>query len=307
MGNGDMKKIEVTTEFIETAGAVLWTYGLDNQLLIALIHRPRYDDWSLPKGKVEKGESAISCAYREVMEETGFTGRFGPELGETVYDTEGSSKRVRYWSARASDAPTGEPNPVEVDEVRWLSPPEARALLTLIDDQSILDFFMEFGPETTPLVLLRHAKAVKRDEWDGDDDDRPLDQIGERQAKRMLPNFLPYGIVEIYSSEAIRCLETVEPLSRSLELKAVISQDLGEYLYVTNSDLSLSFAQDLISQGKPTIVCSHNPILPKLVKKLVGKKNFKELAGELNPCEAWVLHHRDGEIIAIDLVESPIL
>lgn len=305
MGKGNMKQVEAGPESIQAAGAVLWRRGAEGGLLIALIHRPRYNDWSLPKGKVEVGESAIACAHREVMEETGFAGTFGPELGETIYEVEGSLKRVRYWAARASEAPTGKPNPNEVDEVRWLSPPAARALLTRVDDQSILDFFMEFGPETTPLVLLRHAKAMRRDEWDGDDDNRPLDHLGQWQAKRMLPNFFPYGIVEIHSSEAMRCLETVEPMSRSLKLDVLISQDLGEYLYLTNKDLSLSFVQDLMSHGKSTIICSHNPILPKLMKKLVGKKNFKDLDGKLNPCEAWVLHHRDGEIIAIDWIDAP--
>lgn len=307
MGRDDMKQVDVTAEYIQAAGAVLWRYGVDGQLQIALVHRPQYDDWSHPKGKIEEGESSISCAYREVLEETGVTAIFGPELGEAVYEVDGITKRVRYWAAHASDTPAGKPNPDEIDEVRWLSTTQARALLTLEDDRSILDFFMEYGPDTVPLVLLRHAKAVKRDEWDGDGDDRPLDHIGQRQAKRLLPNLFPYGIAEIHSSEAMRCLETVEPLSRSLELSTIISEDLGEYRYSADKEAALEYAQGVMERGKSAIICSHNPILPTLMKKLIGKKNFKELDGKLSPSEALVLHYREGEIVAIDRVEPPII
>ena len=91
----------MTQEIIQAAGAVLWRRLSDDLLQIALIHRPRYNDWSFPKGKQEEGETAITCAYREVLEETGYESLFGPDLGEIHYDVEGVKKRVRYWSAEA--------------------------------------------------------------------------------------------------------------------------------------------------------------------------------------------------------------
>ncbi len=293
-------------ETIAAAGAVLWRRGEKDELLVAIVHRPRYDDWSLPKGKVEEGESLINCAYREVLEETGVTPIFGPELGQTVYDVEDVPKTVHYWAAKASDVAYGQPNPLEIDAIEWLAPKAALKKLTLKDDRSILEFFLDFGPDTTPLVLLRHAKAVKRSEWDGDDGDRPLDIYGQTQAKRLLTSYLPFGIKEIHSSDAIRCLETVEPFGRSMQIEVKIAPDLSEYRYETHKESAMDYAQALMESGKSAIICSHNPILPKLLKKLIGKKNFKNLDRKLEPGEAWILHHREGEIVAIDWVAEPL-
>ena len=298
-------KMEPIKESILAAGAVLWRRDQDGVLMVALIHRPRYDDWSIPKGKVDPGESHISCAQREILEETGFTSTFGPELGVVVYDVEGVPKVVRYWSAQARSEAVGKPNPEEVDEVEWLTPSAARARLTLDDDRAILDYFLDFGPDTTPLVLLRHAKAVKRGDWDGDDGDRPLDNFGQVQAKRLLQNFLPYAIAEIYSSDAIRCLETVTSMAQVLNVQITISPELSEYRFATHPESAFEYAQLLLHSNQPAVICSHNPILPKLLKKLIGKKNFKELDGKLNPGDSWILHRRDGEIIAIDTVLVP--
>lgn len=297
--------MELGAENILAAGAVLWKRGDDEVLLIALVHRPRYDDWSLPKGKLEQGESHIAAAFREVLEETGVTAIFGPQLGELAYEVEGVTKVVRYWSAKASQVPYLQPNPLEVDAVKWLSIEQARTRLTREGELSILNYFMEIGTDTTPLVLLRHAKAIQRLEWQGDDGDRPLDSYGQRQSARMLSNYFPYQIMEIHSSDAIRCLETVEPLARSLKLNIMISEELGEYRYSRDSKAPLIYVRDVLEEGVPAIICSHNPILPNLMRKFIGKKNFKTLSWTLNPGESWVLHHREGDIVAVDWLAGP--
>lgn len=299
--------MELSTENIMAAGAVLWKQGPDAHVLIALVHRPRYDDWSLPKGKLEQGESHIGAAFREVLEETGVTAIFGPQLGEVTYQVDGLTKVVRYWSAKASEIPYIQPNPLEIDVVQWLSIAQAREKLIREDELSILNYFMEIGIDTTPLVLLRHAKALRRLDWEGDDGDRPLDLYGQQQAKRLLPNLFPYQIVEIHSSDAMRCLETVEPMARSLQLNIVISEELGEYRHARDSKASLTYVRDVIDEGVAAIICSHNPILPNLMRKLIGKKNFKDLEWNLNPGEAWVLHHREGEIVAVDWLAGPTI
>ena len=106
---------ENATPLIQAAGAVLWRKDRNSEIEIAIIHRPKYDDWSLPKGKVEPGESHISAGYREIQEETGYESIFGPEIGTVVYNLEGAPKEVRYWAAAATEQ-TGKPNPEEVDQ-----------------------------------------------------------------------------------------------------------------------------------------------------------------------------------------------
>jgi 8-oxo-dGTP diphosphatase len=293
------------TPVIRAAGAVLWRYSTSKKIEIALVHRPRYDDWSLPKGKVEEKESHIACAYREVLEETGYASIFGPQIGQAMYKVPEGKKVVRYWSAQAIEEPVGSIDKNEIDEILWLEVKEARKKLTLDDDRAIVDFFVEFGVQTTPLVLLRHAKALKRDEWDGDDSDRPLDNLGQLQAKRLLPQFYPYSISEIHSSDAYRCMQTVEDLTRALDLNTIIGLDLSEDMYSKDKEAALDYVSTLMQQGNRAVICSHNPILPKVLKKLVGKKYFKELDSKLEPAEAWVIHHRDGEVISVDWVEAP--
>jgi 8-oxo-dGTP diphosphatase len=164
---------------------------------------------------------------------------------------------------------------------------------------------MEFGVETTPLILLRHARALKRDVWDGDDSDRPLDNLGQLQAKRLLPQFFPYNITDVHSSDAYRCMQTVEDLSRVLDLHLIIALDLSEDAYSKDKDAAMDYVFSLMQDNNSVMICSHNPILPKILKKLVGKKYFKELDSKLEPAEAWVIHHRDGEVVAVDWVEAP--
>ena len=297
---------QVNELLIQAAGAVLWRKSDTSQLEIAVIHRPRYDDWSLPKGKVESGESHISAGYREIQEETGYESTFGPEIGTVVYKLEGAPKEVRYWAAAAT-LKTGTPNPQEVDEVLWLEPKKAKEKLSNKDDRAIVDFFLEFGVDTFPIILLRHAKALKRTEWDGDDGDRPLEHGGQLQAKRLLPIYLPYGISEVHTSDALRCIETIDLMTRLIEKTAIFSADLSEYGYAKDKEAPLDYVQDLMDRGISAIVCSHNPIIPKVVKKLVGKKYFKSMDRELEPAQAIVLHCRAGEVIACDWIDEPIV
>jgi phosphohistidine phosphatase SixA/8-oxo-dGTP pyrophosphatase MutT (NUDIX family) len=298
---------ETDTPLIQAAGAVLWRKSENSQLEIAIIHRPRYDDWSLPKGKVENNESHIATAYREVLEETGYTSTFGPEIGNVIYKLEGAPKEVRYWAAQANATQEGKPNPEEVDQLEWVSPKDAKERLTNNDDRKIVDYFLEFGTDTFPIVLLRHAKALKRTDWDGDDGDRPLEHKGQLQAKRLLPIYLAYGVKEVHTSDALRCIETIEPMTRAMEMTPIFSADLSEYGYEKDKEVSLDYIQDLMDRGNPAIVCSHNPIIPKLVKKLVGKKYFESMDRALEPAQAIVLHCREGEVIACDWIDEPIL
>jgi 8-oxo-dGTP diphosphatase len=216
---------------IRAAGAVLWRQLSEDLVQVALIHRPRYDDWSFPKGKVEDGESDIACAHREVLEETGFQSLFGPELQTVQYLVGDTQKIVRYWSAEAIGESTGVHDVEEVDQIVWFTIQDAYEKLSRPGDQDVLRSFESFGVNTTPLVLLRHGKAIAREEWEGDDGDRPLAQLGQLQAKRMLSLYLPFGIAEIHTSDAVRCYETVVPMARSLNLNVIYWSELSEYAF----------------------------------------------------------------------------
>lgn len=292
-------------DVIQAAGAVLWRRLSEDLIQVALIHRPRYDDWSFPKGKVETGESEISCAFREVLEETGYNSVFGPELCKVEYPVAEFTKTVRYWSARAVGESTGVHDVEEVDQVIWLTVADAYEKLSRPGDKQVLKNFEKFGVDTVPLVLLRHAKAVTREEWEGDDGDRPLAQIGQQQAKRMLPLYFPFGITEIHTSDAVRCYETIVPIARSLQLDTIYWSQLSEYAFEKDKKAAVGVVQEIIESEAHAIVCGHNPVLPSMVAKFIGKKSFKELDHGLMPGESWILHHREGEIIAIDWMPAP--
>ena len=127
----------MTEKRIEAAGGVVMQKGPD-ETEIAIVHRPRYDDWSFPKGKLDPGETFEEAALREVREETGLICRLGPELAFAHYDdNKGRPKLVRYWLMAVIEDPGFEPND-EVDELRWLTPVEATDLLTYSRDQNLV-------------------------------------------------------------------------------------------------------------------------------------------------------------------------
>lgn len=106
---------------------------------VLLVHRPRYDDWTFPKGKCDDGEDDEACALREVAEETGLRCELGGELPSTAYvDSRGRPKRVRWWRMRATGDEGFEPSD-EVDELRWATPAEAAELLSYERDVALLD------------------------------------------------------------------------------------------------------------------------------------------------------------------------
>ncbi len=120
------------TEQVRAAGGVVARDGL-----VALVHRPRYDDWTLPKGKLDPGESFEDAALREIDEETGLRARLVRELPAVNYEVRGRPKVVRYWLMEVESDPGFVPND-EVDELRWLGPSEASALLSYDRDRDVL-------------------------------------------------------------------------------------------------------------------------------------------------------------------------
>lgn len=292
------------TNLILAAGAVVWRRGQDDVVELALIHRTRYQDWSLPKGKLENNESLIACAYREVQEETGCNVRFGPCLGEITYQVDQQEKKVTYWSAKFLSQ-DGTPSPDEVDEVRWVSVEEAKSLITRKTDLEILRRFQELDLDTKPLILLRHAKAIERTDWAGEDTDRPLSSVGERQAKRLLSTLQPFGVEEIHSSSAVRCYETITPMARSLNIDFFFTDSLSEDVHRKDKTRPVKYIERLLVNNYPILICSHNPVLPNVVSGFVEKFGVEIDETKLEPGDSWVIHHIEREVVAIEFLPGP--
>ena len=292
---------------IRAAGVVLWREARPFELEVALVHRPKFDDWTFPKGKIEEGESAIQAAYREVIEETGIRPIFGANIGHVEYEVDGYKKKVIYWMAKApNDGNSFVPNE-EVDRIEWVNLKQARHFLTYDIDREVLKFFRDTERHGNVMVLLRHAKAVKRSDWNGDDSDRPLDNEGQEVAKK-LPNHLDmYGISEIHSSDAYRCMSTIEPYFQKHGTPKVVTDQLSEYVYGKDDLLAASYVKQLAKFGGNYLVCSHNPIINVILDYLVKYPELYDLDKELHPGDAWVVHHRGGRAYAVDYLKAPTL
>ena len=286
---------------IRAAGALLWRENSELKIEIALIHRPRYDDWSLPKGKIEEGESSLRCAFREVIEETGLTPQFGRELGSVEYKEPAGLKRVKYWAAKAL---TDEflPNE-EVDEIRWLDPDDALSLATHGSDRKIIENFLAQEPRTDTLIIVRHTKALERGDWDDLDSKRTLDERGLAQSEQLIQHLEPFGIDEIYSSDYIRCVQTVTPLAQSRGLKITEIPNLNEANFQFDPERAISFANAVKQDEKNILICSHNPVIPTMLRGILNTKLKNKDLIKLEPGDAWIVHRVRGEIVGLDFLD----
>jgi len=276
---------------IRAAGALLWRQpDQDQEPEFALIRRARYDDWTLPKGKLERHEHVLDAAVREVHEETGHRVVLGRPLSTQRYRVAGADKVVRYWSAEAS-ASTGSFEHIandEISELCWLSADQARARLSYAHDAKVLADFTAGPLRTVPLVVLRHAKAVKRAAWKGADDDRPLDRRGQAEAKRLISLLSAFGVDEAVSSPARRCLDTVGPFAKASELPIAEEPLFSEADHAATPDQCRRRSAALLYEAASLVVCSHRPVLPDLIAALLG--GGQAMPRQLRPGGFLVLH-----------------
>ena len=285
---------------IRAAGALLWREVDSRNLEIALIHRPRYDDWSLPKGKIEGGETALQCAYREVFEETGIKASLTRQLGTVEYEESGELKRVIFWSAHCSlDTGTFVVNE-EVDELVWFTPEDALVKATHDSDRQIIDSFQAQEPRTDTLIILRHTKALERGDWDEADSERTLDEVGFDQAQLLIKHLEPFAIDEVYTSNFTRCVQTVTPLSHSRGLNITQVPSLNEETFETDPQRAVAFANALKQDEKNILICSHNPVIPTMLRGILNTKLKNKDLIKLEPGDAWIVHRVRGEIVGLD-------
>ena len=275
------------------AGALVWRTGSES-LEVLLVHRPRYQDWSWPKGKVDPGESLPAAGVREVREETGHDIVLGMPLPRLRYRlSDGRTKLVRLWSARVAgeaDAPArGARVPVtpstvdEIDDVEWMSIEKAEQTLTRPDDRIPLAELVALHEkgrlDTTVLAVARHAKAQARATWHGDETDRPLTRPGRTQAESLIPVLAAFGVREVVTSAWERCASTIGPYARAAGLEPGYS-DLTEAAHERSPSMVAGEVWRLLQSSQDVVMCTHRPVLPT-VFDVLGQHSRRSVASML--------------------------
>ncbi|WP_433565466.1 NUDIX hydrolase [Nocardia sp. CA-151230] len=291
---------------ILAAGAVLWRPAADGALEIALVHRPKYDDWSLPKGKLDPGETPVVTALREVAEETGLNSRLGRYLGHVTYPVTGHRKlkRVDYWAARVLDGEF-ESN-LEVDALDWRRLDTVMDALSYPMDRSIVRNFLRQPAETATLLLVRHAKAGRSDRFAGDDDLRPLEKAGRAQARALVANLLAFGAAEILSAPPARCVQTVTPLAEKLGVDVELEPLFSESGYAAAPDAARKRARDLVSADTVRVISSQGKVIPDLLEWWATTDGISLPPARNRKGSVWVLSFHDGRLIAADHLDRAL-
>ncbi|SHM30592.1 NUDIX hydrolase [Cryptosporangium aurantiacum] len=307
---------------VRAAGGVLWRRGADG-VEIALIHRPRYDDWSLPKGKLDPDEHELAAACREVIEETGLQPVVGPRLPSTSYlvpprggqhRAAGSGlvpKVVDYWAMRATG---GEfTRNAEVDGMTWLPPEEAVDRVTHAHDGDVVRAFAALPEITATILLIRHAKAGDKKTWPGPDDERPLEGSGQAQAvwlAELLPWFRPERVL---SAVKVRCRQTAEPLAAALGVDVVDDARFDEETFSDDPEAVVARVRELAADGGVSAVCSQGGLIPGVIAELA---EADEASVDANPVahrndglrsrkgSVWVLHFAGERLVQADYLPS---
>ncbi|KRE54721.1 NUDIX hydrolase [Phycicoccus sp. Soil748] len=296
---------------IPAAGTVPWRRRR-GQLEVALVHRPKYDDWSWAKGKLDPGEPWPVAAVRETLEETSLPvglGRPLPTAEYVVLDGDGApaTKTVHYWAAEATQ-PAG-PLQNEIDEVRWLDVVAASDRLDYARDREQLRALVradKAGTLTTwPLVLVRHARAVGRGSWQGEDTQRPLDQVGEGRAAAIASLLGAYGVRRLVSSPSVRCARTLAPYAAERGLPLRTKDGLSEEGYAADPTRAVRHLHRLVERGTPSALCSHGPVLPDLLACLLervhpGEPDAAAVAANLQAAREDAMGK--GEALVVHLV-----
>jgi 8-oxo-dGTP diphosphatase len=294
------------------AGAAIWRPAADGagDAEVLLVHRPRYDDWSLPKGKSEPDEHILLTAVREVWEETCVRPVLGPRLPTVEYISWGLPKRVSYWAAFSVGHEAAPGN--EIDAVSWLPLARAREQLADTHDDPVIAAFRP--RETVPLILVRHASAGRKADWPGDDDLRPLDPQGAAVARGLvglLACFAPAA--RVISSPALRCTETVRPFAAAFGGTVEAEVRLAPYGHSTDSSPRTGLADalrrllsDFLADRHPAVLCLHRENLPDALAAVcsaLGAPAAVPADPSLPKGGFWVAHTAAGELASLERYE----
>jgi 8-oxo-(d)GTP phosphatase len=278
------------TRDVLAAGAVVFRPGRQ----VLLVHRPKYDDWSFPKGKLDPGEHPATAAVREVEEETGLRVRLGVPLAGQCYEVAAGTKHVSYWVARVigDDDVAGYTVNDEIDEVAWLPYQDALVRLTYERDRRTLVDAQPLRRRTHAVLVLRHAQARPRKSWSKDDRRRPLLPEGREQATALVPLLAAYAPTRLVSSGSTRCVDTVRPYAEAARLE--LERDDG----LSQEDATPGTVQpvvaELLAGDADALLCSHRPVLPLVLESLALPQQ------PLATAELLVAHVRGGAVVATE-------
>lgn len=301
-----------STAKIRAAGGVIWRAengATDPDLVeIAVIHRPRYDDWSIPKGKLAPGESELEGALREVFEETGHRAWPGRGLGQVHYlkvaDGITREKVVSYWAMRAAGGVFTPGR--EVDDLRWLRPGDARGLLTRASDRDVLNRFTAAPVLTRSVLLVRHASAGDPSRWRGEDRLRPLDDKGHWQAEELVRLLSRFDVREIVSADNLRCVRTVQPLSESIGVEVTEQPLLSEHGYAGHAEETIELTRTIGEPGSAVVVSSQREVILELLRRLTNEDGLAfDSEPKVKKACTWSLCFDGSRLTDLELFNPP--
>jgi 8-oxo-dGTP diphosphatase len=305
-------------EPVLAAGAVCWKITAKGKLRILVVHRTRHTDVSLPKGKVDPGETLPETAVREIAEETGLIVGLGPPLGVVEYDLpNGKPKVVYYWAAETDAHAIANSTFVsndEIEELTWMSVKRARARLSYPHDVDIVDRFAELAAQcrarTFAIIALRHGKAMPPADWPGPDATRPLLPRGETQSLSVAHGIAAFRPAKLISSTAVRCTTTLAETARVTGLAVAQTDEISQDAYTSNGKAVSALIEKRLANGETVVLCSHGPVLPQIIAATARVTGTADSAGlqraaALSTGEYAVLHvpvdHPETGIVAVEI------
>jgi 8-oxo-(d)GTP phosphatase len=292
-------------KIVLAAGGVLWRPGhRESAAEVAVIHRPRYDDWSLPKGKVDPGETEPVTAVREVLEETGHHVQLGRRVATVSYPIEPRTKKVQYWSARSIGGSFAPNN--EVDDLVWLPAAAAIKKVSYPYDRKILRRWAKQSPDTQSVLIVRHGTAGSKSRFSGDDKLRPLDKKGRAQAEALVAQLSTFGPTDIYSADRVRCHQTVEPLAEELGVTINNEPSLTEEAYADNPKRGRRRILHIAESHRTPVICTQGKVIPDLIAWWCERDGVRPDKSRNRKGSTWVLSLVDGRLIAADHIGSAL-
>lgn len=296
--------MSVSEKIVWAAGAVLWRPGPGESVEVAIIHRPRYDDWSLPKGKMDPGETEPVTAVRELFEETGHRARLGRRLQKVSYPVEQGVKRVRYWAARSlgGEFTAGR----EVDDLIWLSTADAVGKVSYPHDRKVLRRFAKSPADTQTVLVVRHGTAGSKSRFSGDDKMRPLDKKGRAQAEALVGQLSAFGPTDVYAADRVRCHQTVEPLAEELGVIICDEPTLTEEAYADNAKRARKRVLQIADLHGTPVICTQGKVIPDLIEWWCERDGIRPDKSRNRKGSTWVLSLVDGRLVAADHIGSAL-